>query len=85
MFNSTVNDKYPDLLENKGTTTIFFTDDEQVLGSKMIPENLHIQYHSDVKQIKDGDIQSLKFDQFGQIVPVAGDHVPKIFLNFDYN
>lgn len=56
MFNSSVNEKYPDLLENKETTTIFFTDDEQVLGSKMIPENLHIQYHSDLRKTKDGDI-----------------------------
>lgn len=51
----------------------------------MIPENLHIKYHSNVKQTKDGDIKSLQFEQFGQIIPVIGDHVPKIFLNFDFN
>jgi hypothetical protein len=38
--------KYPELLNSDDTKVLFFTDGEQVLGSQMLPKNLHLKFRS---------------------------------------
>lgn len=84
---STSSDKeYPDVLEADDTTILFFTDGEQVLGTKILPKNLHLKYRS-IKTVGADETTELIWDQtIGAITPVSSDPraMYKIFLDFDF-
>lgn len=87
--------KYPDLLfEQESTNTLFTTKGEQVIGSKTIPNNLHVQYWSDVNVTEEGrgknqrgakNDTNLVFEKYGPIQPIEGAWTPEFFFNFDYH
>jgi hypothetical protein len=69
---------YPEILDSEDTTILFFTDGEQILGSKILPKNLNIKYRS-VKTINNDETTSLVWDQtLGPVVPVSSDPRPMV-------
>jgi len=46
LIDSKSDSEYPEILNSDDTKVLFFTDGEQVLGSQMLPKNLHLKYGS---------------------------------------
>ena len=77
--------EYPEILNSNDTKVLFFTDGEQVLGSKMLPKNLHLKYRS-LKIIHEEESTEYFFDQtIGAISPILDTKsLSKIYLDFDF-
>jgi hypothetical protein len=77
--------KYPEILNNGDTKVLFFTDGEQVLGSKMPPKNLHLKYRS-LKTVGQEESTQYFFDQtIGAITPIPDIKTFwQIYLDFDF-
>lgn len=76
ILNNTEPPSYPELLKDDGTTTLFYVDDDQILGQKVLPQNIHIGFHSHLTITKDAEEKELLFDSYGQIIPVSSTESP---------
>jgi hypothetical protein len=61
LISSSSDKEYPEVLEAEDTTILFFTDGEQVLGTKILPKNLHLRYRS-IKSVGAEETTSLIWD-----------------------